>query len=55
MTQEPQQGTLATRRGLLAGVGLVGLAGAVTACGAAGSAGSRSLPIEVTGSSIALR
>ena len=37
MTQEPQRDTLATRRGVLAGVGLVGLAGtlagAISACG----------------------
>ena len=37
MTQEPQQDTRATRRGVLAGVGLVGLAGAVTACTSSGS------------------
>ena len=37
MTQEPQTDSLATRRGLLAGVGLVGLAGVVTACGGGGS------------------
>jgi Rieske Fe-S protein len=37
VTQEPQTGSLATRRGVLAGVGLVGLASAVTACGAASS------------------
>jgi Rieske Fe-S protein len=40
VTEEPRQDTLATRRCLLAGVGLVGLAGAITACGSAGSAGS---------------
>ncbi len=34
MTQEPQTESLATRRGALAGVGLVGLASAITACGA---------------------
>ena len=34
MTQEPQTDSLATRRGVLAGVGLVGLASAITACGA---------------------
>ncbi len=39
MTQEPQD-SLATRRGVLAGVGLVGLAGAVTACGASSSSSS---------------
>ena len=33
MTQEPQTDSLATRRGVLAGVGLVGLASAITACG----------------------
>ena len=37
MTQEPHKDSLATRRGVLAGVGLVGLAGAITACGASGS------------------
>jgi Rieske Fe-S protein len=30
VTQEPQTDSLATRRGVLAGVGLVGLAGVVT-------------------------
>ena len=43
MTQEPQQdtpATRATRRGVLAGVGLVGLAGAVSACGSGGSSSS---------------
>ena len=40
MTQEPNQDSLATRRGVLAGVGLVGLAGAITACGAGGSSSS---------------
>jgi nitrite reductase/ring-hydroxylating ferredoxin subunit len=38
VTQEPQTDSLATRRGVLAGVGLVGLAGAITACG--GGSGS---------------
>ena len=37
MTHEPQTGSPATRRGVLAGVGLVGLASAITACGAGGS------------------
>ena len=37
MTQEPQTDSLATRRGVLAGVGLVGLTGVITACGAGGS------------------
>jgi Rieske Fe-S protein len=40
VTQEPQRDTRATRRGVLAGVGLVGLAGAVSACGSAGSSSS---------------
>jgi len=48
VTQEPQTDSLATRRGMLAGVGLVGLASAITACGggtsssapAAGNAGT---------------
>jgi Rieske Fe-S protein len=40
VTQEPHKDSLATRRGVLAGVGLVGLAGAITACGAGGSSGS---------------
>ena len=43
MTQEPQQDTRAarsTRRGVLAGVGLVGLAGAVSACSSGGSSSS---------------
>jgi nitrite reductase/ring-hydroxylating ferredoxin subunit len=39
VTQEPQAASLATRRGMLAGVGLAGLAGAITACGA-GTSGS---------------
>ena len=37
MTLEPQTDSLATRRGLLAGVGLVGLAGVMTACGGGSS------------------
>jgi Rieske Fe-S protein len=37
VTHEPQTGSPATRRGMLAGVGLVGLASAITACGAGGS------------------
>ena len=40
MTDEPRRDTPATRRGVLAGVGLAGLAGAVSACGAGGSSGS---------------
>jgi Rieske Fe-S protein len=45
VTQEPQTDSVATRRGMLAGVGLVGLAGALTACG--GSATS-SAPAAAT-------
>jgi nitrite reductase/ring-hydroxylating ferredoxin subunit len=37
VTQEPQTDSLATRRGVLAGVGLAGLAGAITACGGGSS------------------
>ena len=37
MTHEAQADSLATRRGVLAGVGLVGLASAITACGAGSS------------------
>ena len=33
MTHEPLKNSTATRRGMLAGVGLVGLAGVITACG----------------------
>ncbi len=40
MTQEPQRDAQATRRGVLAGVGLVGLAGAVSACSSGGSSSS---------------
>ena len=42
MTQEPQRDTRATRRGVLAGVGLVGLAGAISACTSSGSNGTPS-------------
>ena len=38
MTHEAQADSLATRRGVLAGVGLVGLASAITACGASSAA-----------------
>jgi Rieske Fe-S protein len=38
--EEPQRDTRATRRGVLAGVGLVGLAGAVSACSSGGSSSS---------------
>jgi Rieske Fe-S protein len=40
VTHEPQTDSLATRRGVLAGVGLVGLASAITACGAGASSSS---------------
>jgi Rieske Fe-S protein len=42
VTQEPQRDTRATRRGMLAGVGLVGLAGVISACTSSGSSGSPS-------------
>ncbi len=41
MTQDAQTESLATRRGVLAGVGLVGLAGVVTACGAGSSSSAQ--------------
>jgi Rieske Fe-S protein len=37
VTQEAQSESLATRRGVLAGVGLAGLAGVISACGAGSS------------------
>jgi Rieske Fe-S protein len=37
VTQEPQKDTAATRRGVLAGAGLVGIAGALSACSSGGS------------------
>jgi Rieske Fe-S protein len=40
VTQQPQRDAGASRRRVLAGVGLVGLAGAATACGASGSSSS---------------
>jgi nitrite reductase/ring-hydroxylating ferredoxin subunit len=40
VTQEPRKDPLATRRGVLAGVGLAGLAGAISACSAGGSSTS---------------
>jgi Rieske Fe-S protein len=40
VTGEPQRDARATRRGVLAGVGLVGLAGAVSACSSGGSSSS---------------
>ena len=57
MTQEPQTDSLATRRGVLASVGLVGIAGAITACGggsssaSAGGAGTTQAPPAGTGAS----
>lgn len=48
MTQEPHKDSVATRRGVLAGVGLVGLAGAITACGAGGSSGSAAVADPAT-------
>ena len=60
MTQEPQTDSLATRRGMLAGVGVVGLAGVITACGGgsssapagsgAGTAAAVSTPASAPGS-----
>jgi Rieske Fe-S protein len=44
VTQEPQTESLATRRGVLAGVGLVGLASAITACGAGAGATTPAAP-----------
>ena len=43
MTQEPLTDSTATRRGVLAGVGLVGLAGVITACGAGSSPAAETL------------
>ena len=50
MTQEPHKDSLATRRGVLAGVGLVGLAGAITACGASSSSSSAAAADPATSS-----
>jgi len=50
VTQEPLTDGLATRRGMLAGVGLVGLAGAITACGAASSSSTSSAPASTAAS-----
>jgi Rieske Fe-S protein len=50
VTQEQETDSLATRRGVLAGVGLVGLAGVLTACGAGGSS---SAPAETSAASTA--
>ena len=48
MTQEPHKDSLATRRGVLAGVGLVGLAGAITACSSGGSSMSAAVADPAT-------
>jgi Rieske Fe-S protein len=48
VTQEPRKDSLATRRGVLAGVGLVGLAGAITACGSSGSSMSAAVADPAT-------
>ena len=50
MTQEPRKDSLATRRGMLAGVGLVGLAGAITACSSSGSSMSAAVAAPATSS-----
>ena len=50
MTQEPRKDSLATRRGVLAGVGLVGLAGAITACSSGGSSMSAAVADPATSS-----
>jgi Rieske Fe-S protein len=50
VTQEQETDSLATRRGVLAGVGLVGLAGVLTACGAGGSS---SAPAQTSAASTA--
>jgi len=50
VTQEPRKDSLATRRGMLAGVGLVGLAGAITACSSGGSSMSATVADPATSS-----
>jgi Rieske Fe-S protein len=50
VTQEPRKDSLATRRGMLAGVGLVGLAGAITACSSGGSSMSAAVADPATSS-----
>jgi len=50
VTQEPRRDSLATRRGVLAGVGLVGLAGAITACSSNGSSMSAAVADPATSS-----
>jgi Rieske Fe-S protein len=44
VTQEPQKDTAATRRGVLAGAGLVGIAGALSACSSGGPNSSSATP-----------
>jgi nitrite reductase/ring-hydroxylating ferredoxin subunit len=50
VTKEPHKDSLATRRGVLAGVGLVGLAGAITACSSGGSSMSAAVADPATSS-----
>jgi Rieske Fe-S protein len=50
VTQELHKDSLATRRGMLAGVGLVGLAGAITACSSGGSSMSAAVADPATSS-----
>jgi Rieske Fe-S protein len=50
VTQEPRKDSLATRRGMLAGVGLVGLTGAITACSSGGSSMSAAVADPATSS-----
>jgi len=50
VTQEPHKDSQATRRGVLAGVGLVGLAGAITACSSGGSSMSAAVADPATSS-----
>jgi Rieske Fe-S protein len=50
VTQEPRKESLATRRGVLTGVGLVGLAGAITACSSGGSSMSAAVADPATSS-----
>jgi Rieske Fe-S protein len=52
VTQEPHKDSLATRRGVLAGVGLVGLAGAITACSSGGSSSSAVVADPATSSGV---
>jgi Rieske Fe-S protein len=52
VTQEPQTESLATRRGVLAGVGLVSLASAITACGAGAGTTTPAAPAGSAGSAV---